>query len=94
MDNTENYYKRLKIIKSQIDSYADEIKEIHYLLNSSYRLFEFYVFNEKTGNGQQVQIYNDIMQDITEHALTEHMKRLQEKEIKAWKEFNNLQEKK
>lgn len=76
-----------KRLKSQIDSYTDEIKEIHYLLNSSYRLFEFYVFNEKTGEGQRVQIDNDIMQDITEHALTEHMKRLQEKKLKAWEKL-------
>lgn len=86
MENAAND-KRLKIIKSQIDSYTDEIKEIHYLLNSSYRLFEFYVFNEKTGEGQQVQIDNDIMQDITEHALTEHIKRLQEKKLKAWEKL-------
>jgi hypothetical protein len=86
MENAAND-KRLKIIKSQIDSYTDEIKEIHYLLNSSYRLFEFYVFNEKTGEGQRVQIDNDIMQDITEHALIEHVKRLQEKKLKAWEKL-------
>lgn len=86
MENAAND-KRLKIIKSQINGYTSEIKEIDYLLNNKYRLYEFYVFDEKTGNGQQVQIDNDIIEEITEYALNEHRKRVQEKKLKAWEKL-------
>ncbi len=86
MENAAND-KRLKIIKSQITGYTGEIKEIDYLLNNKYRLYEFYVFDEKTGNGQQVQIDNDIIEEITEYALNEHRKRVQEKKLKAWEKL-------
>jgi hypothetical protein len=86
MENAAND-KRLKIIKSQINGCTGEIKEIDYLLNNKYRLYEFYVFDEKTGNGQQVQIDNDIIEEITEYALNEHRKRVQEKKLKAWEKL-------
>jgi hypothetical protein len=86
MENAAND-KRLKIIKSQINGHTGEIKEIDYLLNNKYRLYEFYVFDEKTGNGQQVQIDNDIIEEITEYALNEHRKRVQEKKLKAWEKL-------
>ena len=86
MENAAND-KRLKIIKSQINGYTSEIKEIDYLLNNKYRLYEFYVFDEKTGNGQQVQIDNDIMEYITDYALNEHKKRLAERKLKVWEQI-------